>query len=194
MRQQVNLLHAMSFGKPAGLPIPTQWMHWGLAGLILLAGVGVYKKGEEISLLKSQKDGLLQKKEFLLQEMGTTETAMEDIMHTLSSTLSERVRWSQLMREVSLIIPEGVWTTRWESVSSQVQQGARKNQRETGEEKTGKQMKIIGEAVSQEQLALFLSTLERSPLLSGSRLAHARREKGEVQFEVVVQLKQEKHP
>ncbi len=188
--QQINLLKAMSLETEADSALPT-WTSWGLVALILLTGIGIYMKTTAITSAHLEIAGLQKKKTFLINEMGAAEAAMKDVVQVLAHTLSKRIRWSQLMREVSMIIPEGVWITRWESLSplAPPQNNANGQNSET---QTGIRIKISGEAISQEQLTLFLSTLDRSPLLTESRLAHARKINGEVQFEVNVALKMEK--
>ena len=189
--EQINLLQAMSIGEGDDFPWAS-WMPWILSAFILLLGMGLYFKGTEIRTLQGQIKGLEEKKTFLIKEMGLSETAMKDVEQTLARTLSERVRWSQLMREVSLIIPEGVWTTGMVSVLPPPRKKGAPPQGKGTPDKTkaGQKVKIMGEALSQEQLTLFLSTLDRSPLLEESMLTHSRKIDGEVLFEIVVRLKQ----
>ncbi len=188
--QQIDLLQAMSFEPTGGRSFPL-WVSWALALFILLTGIGIYTKNVETTALHQEIAGLEKKKRFLIQEMGAAEATMKDVVQVLAHTLSKRVRWSQLMREVSMIIPEGVWITEWESFRP-LQNPQTNTDGQNPQTQTGIQIKISGEAISQEQLTLFLSTLDRSPLLIESRLAHARKINGEVQFEVNVALKMEK--
>ncbi|MFQ5598426.1 MAG: PilN domain-containing protein [Nitrospiria bacterium] len=192
VHEQINLLQAMSIGQPSDLRLQPAWISWGMAIFILLTVFGLYRKGSDISDLNDQIAGLRDKQAFLVQEMGAAEAAMKDVVQTLAVTLSNRIRWSQLMREVSLIIPEGVWTTRWESVASRKDPRKPNARGNANDMQQGPEIKILGEAISQAQLTLFLSTLDRSPLLNGARLAHARRVSGEVHFEIVINLKREK--
>ncbi len=189
--QQINLLTAMTRESAAGEGLPV-WVPWLLMVLILLSGVGVYQKNVEMTALKGQITGLKEKKDFLIKEMGAAEAAMKDVVQILAAKLSKRIRWSPFMREVSMIIPEGVWITRWENIEPPVSLD-KTAQNETDTIPKAVQVKMAGEALSQEQLALFLSTLDRSPLLTESRLAHARKMNKEMQFEVIVTLKME-HP
>ncbi len=189
--QQINLLQAMSVGESDDFPW-VSWMPWILSAFILLLGIGLYFKGTSIRALQGQIKGLEEKKTFLIKEMGLSETAMKDVEQTLARTLSERVRWSKLMSEVSLIIPEGVWATGMVSVLPTIEKPGASPQGKPAQDKIGQKVKIMGEALSQEQLTLFLSTLDRSPLLLESKLTHSRKINGEVLFEVVVRLKQEK--
>ncbi len=189
--QQINLLKAMVIEETRADVVPV-WVPWVLALLILLSGGGIYKKTTEITALQHDISGLEQKKSFLIEEMGAAEAAMKDVVHILAVTLSNRIRWSELMREVSMVIPEGVWITRWESLAPTTRPQTDKTQDRSSQGPDEMQIKISGEALSQEQLNLFLLTLERSPLLIESRLTHARKINKEVQFELIVSLKMEK--
>jgi len=186
--QQINLLKAMSVEEASVASLPS-WLSWLLTGLILLTGVGIYKKNAEIALLHQDISGLEKKKTFLIEEMGEAEAAMKDVVQILAANLSNRIRWSELMREVSMIIPEGVWITRWESVTPPKNPQSAQNKDKPAQAVNATQIIISGEALSQEQLTLFLLTLERSPLLIASRLAHARQINGEVRFEIGLTLK-----
>ncbi len=189
--QQINLLEAMTLGDKDHFALQTHWIAWALAGLILLTGLGVYKKGSEITVLHNDIAGLQRKKVFLTEEMGAAEAAMKDVVQILALTLSKRIHWSNLMREVSLLIPEGVWITRWESFLPQLEKGKPAPQGKPKLQEGQPQVKFAGEALSQERLTRFLSGLENSPLILNTRLVHARQIKDEVHFEMVVTLKTE---
>jgi len=191
--QQINLLEAMALAEKDGFPIREGFLAWGLAILILVTGFGIYRSGTEIAALHKEIAGLQQKKVFMKEALGTAEAAMKDVVQILAQTLSERTHWSKLMREVSLVIPEGVWITHWESLP-QTAAPASTLKNGSSTRKSGPKIKMIGEALTQEKLTRFLSTLDRSPLLLSSRLVHARQINGEVQFEVLVILKAEKAP
>jgi|SRR5579863_6838655 len=176
MRRQIDLLEAMAYSqqRPAGRPV-LSGVAVGSLLLILLTGTFLYRKAAEASGLRTKVE-MLRTRMHLLSEAAKVTAPVGGARAALPA-LSRPIRWSPLLEEISLIVPEGVWTTRWEGGSDPGSGALR--------------MKLVGGAKSQERFSLFLTALERSAVLSEPRLAYARRTKGEIQFEISVGLKGE---
>jgi hypothetical protein len=173
IRQQINLLEAMTIGEGIDLPGFHPWLFWGLMAAILFLGAGVYKRGSEISSIKRKITGLQTQVNTFQQKNGGE--GLQGQREELNPASSRRIRWSPLMREISLIIPEGVWTTRWETIPVD------------GNGRPG--MRMAGSALSYDRVAKFLTVLEHSVMVSDPKLAYARRIGGEVQFEILLRLR-----
>jgi Tfp pilus assembly protein PilN len=89
---------------------------------------------------------------------------------------SRRIHWSAFLRELSLIIPEGIWMYRWEGTAS---------------EGNDAEVKMSGGAPNYDRLALFLSALEHDRQVSEANLIGANRTDAGVQFEIQVKIKTE---
>jgi Tfp pilus assembly protein PilN len=173
MREQINLLEIAGFGRPASLPPRLFWMTLVSLVLALWVGALAYKKGGETSSLRGEMEGLRERKSAMLQE----ETRHKPEKGTVESIApSRRVHWSAFLRELSLIIPEGVWMYRWDGAAS---------------EGNDVEVKMSGSAADYDRLALFLSALEHDHRVLEANLIDARRTDAEVRFEVEVKLKTE---
>ena len=173
MRQQINLLEAITYveGSAPADSRMRPWISIGLLVLAILAAGGAYREyGEGRSL------------EAKLAELQVRTAALAGSQAAGMSSpilpgLLRHTRWSLLMQEISLIVPDGVWTTRWEG-SAEGEGG-------------GVRVKLTGGARSQERLSAFLTALDRSPIISDPKLSYSRRVNSEVQFELSLGLRGE---
>jgi Tfp pilus assembly protein PilN len=98
--------------------------------------------------------------------------------------LKNRIPWSDVVREVSFIVPDGVWLTHMESLDA----------KPVGLLSTaaGKAVRFVGLAHSQADVNRFISSLERSPRYGAVSLVYAQKGAGEgvqgVSFELTAGL------
>jgi Tfp pilus assembly protein PilN len=118
---------------------------------------------------------------------GQTEMSREAAAQQLEAMrdlLKTRIPWSDVVREVSFIVPEGVWLTQLESLDSKPD-GILSSA-------TGKTVRFIGVAHSQTAVNRFISSLERSPRYGSVSLVYAQKGGGEgvqgVGFELTAAL------
>ena len=109
---------------------------------------------------------------------------VEQQLAAIKDLRKKRILWSDMVREISFIVPKRVWLTRVESFDSK-KDGLVFS-------RTGKSVRFIGFARSQDAVNFFLSALERSPRYEGVSLVYAQK-RGEknrerVDFELTVGL------
>lgn len=96
--------------------------------IFLLAGFHIQDERKQIMLQKEVEHILKQRDQLLLQmETLMAGSAAEGgnlqangILDDLD--LKERILWSRLLQEVSLVVPEGIWMTEFQNASSQMVQ------------------------------------------------------------------------
>jgi Tfp pilus assembly protein PilN len=168
----------------------------GAAGAVLVLvslgyawRVNVLKK--EVRELSIQHDKTQQELALLNGEIGSvsqqTEMSRESAANQLEAMkelLKNRIPWSDVIREVSVLVPEGVWLTRMESLDSQPDGHL--------QPAVGKTMHFIGVAQSQAAVNQFISSLERSPRYGTVSLVFSQKGGGEgvqgVSFELMAAM------
>ena len=106
------------------------------------------KAREELARLNGEIGGLVKETEISQESAAQQLAAMKDLIKT-------RIPWSDIVREVSFIVPEGVWLTRMETDDSK-QGGFLLSGTEPA-------IRFAGLARSQAAVNQFISALERSP-------------------------------
>ena len=113
-----------------------------------------------------------------------SQDTVEQQLAAIKELRKKRILWSDMVREISFIVPQRVWLTRVESFDSK-QDGFTVS-------RTGKSVRFIGFARSQEAVNFFLSALERSPRYEGVSLVYAQKraekDRERVDFELTVGL------
>ncbi len=151
--------------------------------------VSLLKK--EVRELAIQRDKTLQELARLNGEIGSlaqqTETSREAATQQLEAMrdlLKNRIPWSDVVREVSFIVPDGVWLTQMESLDSKPDG--------LFPSAMGKSVRFNGVAHSQTAVNQFISSLERSPRYGSVSLVYAQKGGGEgvqgVSFELIAAL------
>ena len=83
-------------------------------------------------------------------------------LNSITSLLAKKVRWADVYKELSVLMPSGVWLRELKSSSIN---GIR-------------QLTIVGSAPSQEKVAHFFSVLEQSYFFKKVRIIVSEKEKG----------------
>jgi Tfp pilus assembly protein PilN len=103
----------------------------------------------------------------------------------MKDLLKNRILWSDVVREVSFLVPDGVWLTRVESTDSK-SVGLLPSSAEAG-------LRFVGVAQSQSAVNHFISALERSPSYGYVSLVYAQKGSGEgvqgMNFELTASLR-----
>jgi Tfp pilus assembly protein PilN len=135
------------------------------------------KTQQELARLNGEIGGLTQQTQTNQASAAQQREAMRDL-------LKNRIPWSDVVREVSFMVPEGVWLTQMESFDS----------KPAGlfPPATGKTVRFIGVAQSQAAVNHFISALERSPRYGSVSLVYTQKGGGEgvqgVSFELIAAL------
>jgi Tfp pilus assembly protein PilN len=212
MKQHINLLTADLFYEPGVIPAKVQIQYLSIP-LLVLVFVGLYGwKVTQASALNNEIATLLANKAQLSQEMDAISAqitaAMEQERRALEAQLAKskrmqeleakRVLWSQVFREISLLVPEGVTLAAvsnepGEAAPQPANPPAAAPQAAPESSTVHRTLHIKGVAVSHEAVTLFLSALERSALFIHPHLSHAQRsgsaEKPSVAFEIIGTLR-----
>ncbi len=146
--------------------------------LLILASLG---NAWRLSMLKNEVKGLTIQRDKTLQEQARlngeiggltqqTETSRESVAQqreAMRDLLKNRIPWSDVVREVSFMVPEGVWLTQMESFDSKPDG--------LFPSATGKTVRFIGVSHSQAAVNQFISALERSPRYGSVSLTYAQK-------------------
>jgi len=150
--------------------------------LLVLVALGyswrlsVLKK--EVKALSVQRDKTQQELARLNGEIGglskQTETnrgTAAQQLEAMRDLLKNRIPWSDVVREVSFIVPEGVWLTHMESQDA----------KPVGllAPATGKSVRFVGLAHSQADVNRFIESLEQSPRYGAVSLVFVQKSGGE---------------
>jgi Tfp pilus assembly protein PilN len=151
--------------------------------------------------LTVQRDALTTEVNRLTQEImssqGQETTEQQEAgkkLTTVKNLLKGRVLWSDVLREVSFVVPPGVWLTSIETVEpdSSVGGGAPSGSRPT-QALGGKQVKFIGFAKSDAAMTQFIAALERSEHFTEIALIYSQRgtepNSQQVNFEIAANLR-----
>ena len=215
MRASINLIAEILEGErfpveklllPAALSLPLL--------LLLLATAWEALNGQalarQLQQLTVQRDALTQEVVRLSQEVAsfqqqeTTEREQaEKKQIAAQGLLKDRILWSEVFREVSFVVPPGVWLTSIETsepglsagsggpsgtLSVQVGPGPKPLQ-----PMEGKQVKFIGFGKSNAAVTVLLAALERSEHFMDIALVYAQRgaeqDSPQVDFEVTANLR-----
>ncbi len=156
---------------------------------------------QQLSQLTVQRDALTKEMIRLTQEItsyerqeATERQEAEKKLMAVKGLLKDRVLWSEVFREVSFVVPPGVWLTSIETVepSSSVGGGGPAGSRPT-QTLEGKQVKFIGFAKSNSAMTQFIAALERSEHFTEIALVYAQRgtepDSQQVNFEIGANLR-----
>jgi hypothetical protein len=157
-----------------------------IAGLFALAWIGVFGwQAKQYLDLRSTMDARIMKKEALQQQLGAfykdlgialpAGTSPEKAW-LIQSILSQRVLWSEVFKQFSLIVPRGMWFDSLEGSS------------------VGKaEIKIRGGAFNYPTVSSFLLAMEKSPYFEKPQLVFAQKAvvqgRETIGFEIVCGIK-----
>ncbi len=147
---------------------------WGvlLAVLFILVWLGLFgwqvrqyavDRKTGLPTLSAQKQALLQQADALRKELAiVSPTGMtRDKAALIQDILKERVLWSQVFKQLSLIVPKGLWFDYLEGIAD------------------GKaQIRIKGGAFSYLSIADFMLSMEKSGYFEDPQLSYAQKSRG----------------
>jgi Tfp pilus assembly protein PilN len=199
MRQHVNLIAKEFLFEEQVIP----WRPLAMP-LILLLGIGitvgwylwdlrsVRVSEEEIQQLTHQRQRLQQEIsamtgeiQALTQSQGTPLPTLDQQLAAVQGLLKTRILWSSVLREVSLVVPDGIYLTRLETTEPAA--GGKTPGSLLG--RGGKAIRFVGFARSHERVTSFMSALEESPRFTDVGLIYAQKgaaeDAAQVGFELV---------
>ena len=129
-----------------------------------------------VALLETQVEELARKGELFLER----ERARQQLLERLNR---DRVLWSSLLQELSLIVPRQVWLKEVESFS-QTEKQADADRRA---ERTG--IRLSGFAANHSFIIRLLSALDSSPNFKNASLLYSKRSEGAGKSRIVFEIK-----
>ena len=135
---------------------------------------------KEISSLQATQEDLDKKVKSLTDETKVAQQNSESFK-AIEKVLGRKNYWSEIFKEMSMLIPDGVWLTNF--THQGVKPGA----------KVSDQLLVKGEATSQMGMVKFLAILEKSHFFAGARLISSERMKdikpAKFKFEFTIPVK-----
>lgn len=129
-------------------------------------------KEKVLSSLKQERNALLlikQSYRVIKESLKQTEEKNKDIekrMKVVDSIVSSKIYWSEILRRITLLIPENLWFTSLSSYNIEDR---------SSDKATIKGIKINGTALSNRHIAQFIFSLENSSLFENIFLAYSTR-------------------
>jgi Tfp pilus assembly protein PilN len=149
----------------------------GLAGGYLFTSAGVTSKQSELDDLRAQLAELeVPAKKPVVGAVGA-EAAAEGQARTtaLSSALASRIAWDRLLREISLVLPEGVWLKQLSATTPAASAGGASAPGASIGLTAPNSLAAVGFALDQESVAVTLARFESIPELTVVQLQSSTR-------------------
>jgi Tfp pilus assembly protein PilN len=200
MKAHVNLLVADLFGEDRfpfqKVALPASFL---LLILAILTGTAVEFTRTQ-SLKKEMKD-LNQRKAMITQSLDRIKSETGEVLKRAEATTDSnkereqllqqleqvRVPWADLLREVSVFVPENIWLTRMEGIE-ELQDG-----NSSGLTQSVKELKFMGFGTTHTAITQWMLALERSRYFKNVVLVYAEKRTDEgwskVNFEVQATLR-----
>jgi Tfp pilus assembly protein PilN len=190
MKEHINLFQPdILDGKVGGRPSIQKVLLPVLLLLLIFLFAGFHiQDGKKQIMLQKEVENILQQRDQLRQQMdrlvGSSSSIpekgnLQGVGILNDPALKEKVVWSRLLQEVSLVVPEGIWMTQFENP-------------------TGQTVQFSGFASSHQKVTDFIASLEASRYFQDVLLEFSRQNPAEkrVDFSVHAHLRKEafEHP
>jgi Tfp pilus assembly protein PilN len=119
---------------------------------------------KELAGLQTIQEDLGKKAQSLSEQNKLAEQNTESFK-SIQKVLGRKNYWSEIFKEMSMLIPDGVWLTNFT------------NQTSKGTGKTAEQLLVRGEAISPMHVVKFLTVLEKSHFFAGARMISSEKVK-----------------
>jgi Tfp pilus assembly protein PilN len=204
MKAHVNLLVADLFGEDR---FPFQKvvlpMSFSLLILAILAGTAV--EFTRARHLKSEVRDLNQRRAIIAQSLDSIQSETGEVLRQADATSEGskeqliqklqqiRIPWTDLLREVSLLIPDNVWLIRMEGVEASQAGSFSDAAQATDLNRSVNELKFVGFGTSHAAITQWMSALERSRYFRDVTLVYAEKKSDEggvrVNFEIQAGLR-----
>ena len=152
----------------------------GLAGGYLFTSAGVTSKQSELDDLRAQLAELEVPSEKPEPGAVGAQAVVEGQARTaaLSTALASRIAWDRLLRKISQVLPEGVWLKQLSATTPAASAGGASAPAASVGLTAPNSLAAVGQATSQEQVAVLLARLESIPELTVVQLQSSTRADG----------------
>ncbi len=173
-----------------GIEIPAEWIPAGLVVLFAVYAaqwpirIAIQSKlrEEELVILEKQSKELNERLD-VLSNQAKVETRNNQSLKEIQTVLNRKNYWSEIFKEMSVLIPENVWLTRFLNQKPKLESKTPMPERAPASGTPApvlapaEELIVEGEAVSQISIARFLTILEKSHYFSGARLVSSQQVK-----------------
>ena len=136
-----------------------------VSGSVVWGTIAIKQSQAELARVEAESAELTQKIESL--PGSKLNSKQDDSMGSLKKVLAKKNYWSAIFREMSVLMPDGVWLTSFSDHSS----------RTPAQLKSASEVLLIkGESSSQDVIAQFLISLEKSQHFTGVQLMFSEKE------------------
>ncbi len=206
MKAHVNLLVADLFGEDR-FPFHKVVLPGAFLLLILAILVGTAVESTRSRSLKGEIKDLNQRKAYITQSLDSIKSETGEVLRQAEATsegnkekeqLLQQLRqvhipWADLLREVSVLIPDNVWLTRMEGVEESQGGNSSDATKSVDIAKSVRELKFVGFGSSHMAVTQWMSVLEHSRYFKNVTLVYAEKKSDEgqprVNFEIQAVLK-----
>ncbi len=206
MKAHVNLLVADLFGEDR-FPFQKVVLHGSFLLLILAILAGTAVESTRSRSLKGEIKDLNQRKAYITQSLDNIKSETGEVLRQAEATgdgsrEKERllqqleqvhIPWADLLREVSVLIPDNVWLTRMEGVEEAQGGNFSDATKSVDIAKSVRELKFVGFGSSHMAVTQWMSVLEHSRYFKNVILVYAEKKSDEgqsrVNFEIQAVLK-----
>jgi Tfp pilus assembly protein PilN len=206
VKAHVNLLVADLFGEDR---FPFQKVVLPVSFLLLILSIlaGTAVEFTRTQSLKTEIKDLNQRKAVVSQSLDSIRSETGEVLRQTEATTDAnkererllqqlqqvRIPWADLLREVSVLIPDNVWLTRMEGVEEFQAGSSTGATQSTDLTKSVNELKFVGFGASHMAITQWMSTLERSRYFRDVTLVYAEKKSDEggvkVNFEIQATLR-----
>lgn len=202
MKAHVNLLVADLFGEDR-FPFQKVVLPGAFFLLLLAILAGTALEFTRSQSLKEEVRGLNQRKAYITQSMDSIKLETDEILRQ-SEAASEgnktkeqllqqlqqvHIPWTDLLREVSVLIPDNVWLTRMEGIEELQGGNSSDRAQSTDIAKSVKELKFVGFGASHVAITRWMLALERSRYFRDVTLIFTEKRTDEGQSRVNFEIK-----
>ncbi len=176
MKQQINLITSAGIFEGRLAPFLPWAAPAGVLAVVLLLTVFTLRSVHEARTARADLAAARSRQEAIVQELqrvGRGEVTVQSTGRLEGRSFDRGTRWSPIGREISVIVPDGVWLTK---IETQDNAGA-------------KGIQASGVARSPERVTRLMAALELSPLFTAVALDHVRQKDGGVEFQMTFRLR-----
>ena len=159
-----------------GIPVGFLLLFFLYAGSSMVrVSAMTYLNQKELTQLENTNSELSLKLKGMTEQTRIVDQNTESFK-ALQKVLERKNYWSEIFKEMSILIPDGVWLTNFSNRRMDYRIDGKTEPKAESKTSPGDQLVIRGESNSQMAIAHFLTVLEKSHHFSGARMLSSEKE------------------